>query len=81
MLSASNSEATRQAVRAQERTYNAALAEVCATYPRCRWDGGAASGVAFRPSDVSIVDHFRPSVGGQVRFASVSWAARYLPVR
>jgi lysophospholipase L1-like esterase len=81
MLSSSNTEATRQAVLAQERTYNTALAEVCAAYDRCRWDGGATFGVSFAPSDVSTVDYFHPSAAGQAKLAAVTWAASYWPTR
>jgi lysophospholipase L1-like esterase len=81
MLSSTNTETTRQAVLAQERTYNSALAEVCAAYDRCRWDGGAIFGVSFAPGDVSRVDYFHPSAAGQAKLAAVTWAAGYWPTR
>ena len=40
MLGGTRTEAQRQQVVARERAFNQILADVCAQYPRCRWDGG-----------------------------------------
>jgi hypothetical protein len=77
MLSAANTEATRQAVLAREGEFNTALAAVCAAYDRCRYDAGAVFGVPFTPADVSTVDYFHPSPAGQAKLAGVSWGASY----
>ncbi len=58
--------------------YNTQLAEVCAQYARCRFDGNAVYDVAFAKSDVSG-DYFHPSIAGQAKLAAVSWAAGYWP--
>jgi lysophospholipase L1-like esterase/chitodextrinase len=58
--------------------YNTQLAEVCAQYARCRFDGNAVYNVAFAKSDVSG-DYFHPSIAGQAKLAAVSWAAGYWP--
>jgi len=77
MLSASNSEAERQAVATHEDALNATLAEVCAQFTQCRWDGNAVHDTPFARSDVSPVDYFHPSTAGQNRLAAVTWAAGY----
>ena len=58
--------------------YNAKLAEICAQYDKCRYDGNAAYNVVFATSDVSG-DYFHPSIAGQAKLAAVSWAAGYWP--
>lgn len=77
MLSTSNSSADRQAVVAQEAADNNVLATVCAQFANCRWDGYATYNTAFSASDVSTVDYFHPSIQGQNKLASVTWAASY----
>ena len=67
----------QDAVSAREAQFNTALAEVCASLARCRWDGGATFGYAFTAKDVSTVDYFHPSVTGQASLAGVSWPAGY----
>ena len=66
----------RAAVRQRNIDYNAQLAAVCAQFDRCRFDGNAAFNTAFTTGDVSG-DYFHPSVQGQAKLASVSWAAGY----
>jgi PKD repeat protein len=66
----------RAAVRQRNIDYNAQLAAVCARFDRCRFDGNAAFNTAFTTGDVSG-DYFHPSVQGQAKLASVSWAAGY----
>jgi PKD repeat protein len=66
----------RAAVRQRNIDYNAQLAAVCARFDRCRFDGNAAFNTAFTTGDVSG-DYFHPSMQGQAKLASVSWAAGY----
>ncbi len=77
MLSLTNTETDRQQVVAREQAFNAALATVCAAYRNCRWDNDATYNTAFTTSDVSTVDYFHPSIAGQNKLASVTWAASY----
>jgi lysophospholipase L1-like esterase len=67
----------RARVRQRNIDDNAAIAAVCARYVHCRYDKGAAFGIQFVPSDVSTRDYFHPSVAGQAKAASVSWAATF----
>jgi PKD repeat protein len=66
----------RETVRQRNIAYNAELAQVCTAYARCRFDGNAAFSTTFTTSDVSG-DYFHPSIAGQAKLASVSWAAGY----
>lgn len=68
-------EARRQRVRQREIEYNAVLAEVCALYVQCRFDGNAVFNYPFRPRHVSTRDYFHPSLEGQRVLAEVSWNA------
>jgi PKD repeat protein len=64
----------RAAVRQRTIDFNTQLAEVCASFDRCHFDGNAAFNTVFTASDVSG-DFFHPSTSGQAKLASVSWAA------
>ena len=66
----------RAAVRQRNIDYNAQLATICAQFDRCRFDGNAVFNTPFTTGDVSG-DYFHPSVQGQAKLASVSWAAGY----
>ena len=77
MLSASNTEAQRQAVVSQEIADNTALQTVCAEYANCRWDNLAGYNFQFPASDISTVDYFHPNLQGQNDVARISWAASY----
>jgi hypothetical protein len=79
MLNASNTDADRARVSLQERAYNKILADVCAKYEQCRWDGNAAYNVNMPASDFDTVDYFHPSLNGQNHLASVSWQAGFWP--
>ena len=68
--------ARRAAVRQRNIDFNTQLAQVCALYPQCRFDNNAAFNTSFVAADVSG-DYFHPSVAGQAKLASVSWAAGY----
>ena len=65
----------RTRVRQRNIDYNTQLAQVCALYVRCRFDGNAVFNTAFVRSDVTTRDYFHPSVSGQAKLAAVTWAA------
>jgi hypothetical protein len=79
MLAATNTQAIRDAVTQHEIALNGVLARVCGVEfaATCRWDGNATFNYLFRTSDVSTVDYFHPSVGGQAQLARISWGASY----
>jgi lysophospholipase L1-like esterase len=79
MLAATNTETQRQQVVAREEALNQILAEECAKYPRCRWDGGAIYNYQFSTSQVSSLDFFHPSLSGQAALARVTWTASWWP--
>src|SRR5215216_3518113 len=74
MLAATNTDTQRQQVRDREVAFNQILAEVCAQYARCRWDGGAVYNYQF-----STLDFFHPSLSGQASLARVTWTASWWP--
>jgi lysophospholipase L1-like esterase len=69
--------ARREAVRQRNIAFNTVLSEVCAAYAQCRFDGNAVFNTVFAASDVSTRDYFHPTISGQAKLASVSWAAGY----
>jgi lysophospholipase L1-like esterase len=69
--------ARRARVRQRNIEYNTQLAEVCAAYVTCRFDGNAVFNTAFVRSDVTTRDYFHPSLVGQAKLAAASWAAGY----
>ena len=73
MLSASNTAADRQAVFDRIVGFNDVLADVCASYPNCRYDGGALFAYQFTRDQVSRLDYFHPDLDGQRAIASVTW--------
>lgn len=79
-----NPTSTRQAdvdrrarVLQREVAFNNVLAEVCATFEHCRFDGLAVFKTAFVASDITTRDYFHPSLSGQKKLAAVSWSAGY----
>lgn len=70
-------EARRQRVRQRIIDYNAVLANGCAVYVRCHFDGNAVFDYAFQRKDVSKVDYFHPSREGQRVLAAVTWEAGF----
>jgi PKD repeat protein len=66
----------RAAVRQRAIDFNGQLASVCAQFARCHFDGNAVFNTTFVASDVSG-DYFHPSVSGQAKLASVTWAAGF----
>jgi lysophospholipase L1-like esterase len=69
--------ARRERVRQRNIDYNTQLAEVCAVYFMCRFDGNAVFNTAFVRSDVTTRDYFHPSVSGQAKLANVTWSATF----
>jgi lysophospholipase L1-like esterase len=67
--------ARRERVRQREIAYNTVLAEVCALYVRCRFDGNKVFNYPFEPRHVSTRDYFHPSLEGQRTLAEESWNA------
>jgi lysophospholipase L1-like esterase len=67
----------RARVRQRVVDYNTELANVCATNIHCRFDNNAIFNTVFVPSDVSTRDYFHPSVAGQTKLATNSYAATY----
>ena len=65
--------ARRARVRQRNIDYNTQLAQVCAAYVQCRFDGNAVFNTAFVRSDVTTRDYFHPSVNGQAKLAAVTW--------
>jgi lysophospholipase L1-like esterase len=68
--------ARRAAVAQRNVDFNAQLAQVCATYVRCRFDNNAVYNTEFTSSDAAG-DYFHPSISGQAKLALVSWNAGY----
>jgi hypothetical protein len=68
-------EGRRQRVRQRVIDYNTVLADVCALYVQCRFDGNAVFGYPFQPRHVSTRDYFHPSLEGQRVLAEVTWNA------
>jgi lysophospholipase L1-like esterase len=77
MLAESNTEVQRQAVVARESAFNQILADSCAVYVRCRWDGYAVYNHKFSATEVSKLDYFHPSLSGQAALAQVTWQASW----
>lgn len=69
----------RARVRQRVVDFNTQLAEVCRTYPTCRYDGGAVFGYPFKLSQLSSWDYFHPNTGGQAVLADVTWKAGFWP--
>lgn len=63
----------RTAVRDRVTAYNQVLNQVCAAFPRCRYDGGAVFGRPLAPADLSPWDWFHPSAEGQARLARLAY--------
>ena len=63
-------------VQLRNIAYNTQLSEVCATFTKCRFDNNAVFYTQFTKSDIAG-DYFHPSIAGQAKLSSVSWAAGY----
>jgi lysophospholipase L1-like esterase len=79
MLSPFNSEEDRLQVLGQVKAYNAVLAQVCGQYANCRFDRKAVFKYRFTTDQVSTLDFFHPSVGGQAALARVTWPRSWWP--
>ncbi|NKX51441.1 SGNH/GDSL hydrolase family protein, partial [Arthrobacter deserti] len=75
MLDPGSTEAQRGQVVARQQAFNRILAQTCARYATCRWDGGAISGYRFSAADISTLDYFHPGVRGQAELADLAWRA------
>jgi PKD repeat protein len=76
-LSTADADVARRATVAQRNVdYNTQLAQVCATYVRCRFDNNAVYNTEFTTSDAAG-DYFHPSISGQEKLARVSWNAGF----
>jgi lysophospholipase L1-like esterase len=67
----------RARVLQREVDFNTALAQVCAQFVQCRFDGNALFNTAFTTGDITTRDYFHPSTSGQRKLAAVSWAAGF----
>jgi lysophospholipase L1-like esterase len=63
--------ARRARVRERVVAYNRVLGQVCGTYPRCRYDGGAVFRYRFGADALSTWDFFHPNPEGQRALAAV----------
>ena len=64
----------RTAVRARVLEFNSVLAQVCAKYPQCTTDGGAAFRSPVMPAEFSTHDYWHPNIAGQATLARLIWA-------
>jgi hypothetical protein len=56
---------------------NKALAQVCARYRQCRFDGNAVFKMPLTLADISSTDNFSLSVKGNRKLAAVTWKATF----
>ncbi len=77
LLSSSDTDADRQAVRDREAAFNLVLAQECAKYANCRFDEYAVYNYAFTKRQVSTLDYFHPSLSGQAALATVTWSTSW----
>jgi lysophospholipase L1-like esterase len=77
LLSTSDTDADRQAVVNRETAFNQVLAQQCAQFANCRFDGYAVFNYSFGTGDVSKLDYFHPSLSGQAALANVTWGASW----
>ncbi|MFL5733545.1 MAG: SGNH/GDSL hydrolase family protein [Chloroflexia bacterium] len=57
--------------------YNTQLAQVCAANVHCRFDNNVVFNTAFVPSDVTTRDYFHPTVAGQAKLSTATYAAGF----
>ena len=67
----------RAQVQQRNVDFNTQLAQVCAQFTQCRFDGNALFNTAFTTADVNTRDYFHPSTAGQAKVAAVTWAKSY----
>jgi lysophospholipase L1-like esterase len=63
----------RAAVRARVLDFNAVLAQVCAQYPQCTTDAGAAFRAPVTAAEFSTHDYWHPNITGQAALAKRIW--------
>jgi lysophospholipase L1-like esterase len=73
LLAPNRTENQRQLVRQRNIAFNTVLAQECAAYTRCQFDGDAVFEFQFARSHVSKLDYFHPSLAGQAALAGVTW--------
>ena len=79
MLSPTRTEDGRQRVLNRERAFNDVLAQVCAQYAQCRFDGYAVFDFPLESTHVSKLDYFHPNKNGQAALARVTWGRSWWP--
>jgi lysophospholipase L1-like esterase len=67
----------RNRVRQRVVDYNIALAQACAAYATCRFDGNAVFDYPFTLSHVSGWDYFHPNTSGQRVLGEITYAAGF----
>ncbi len=67
----------RIAVRQRVIDYNTILANTCAAYTHCKFDGNLVFNYQFILSDLSPIDFFHPNYGAQATLALGTYAAGY----
>jgi lysophospholipase L1-like esterase len=67
----------RDRVRQRVVDFNTQLAQVCALYAKCRFDGNAVFNYPFVLSQVSSWDYFHPNTAGQQVLADVTYRAGF----
>ncbi len=74
VLKADSAAAERESESADRITdYNAALAQICAATAKCIFDHGQLHAEKFSAADVTTIDYFHPSIGGQHLLAATAW--------
>ena len=63
----------REAVGTRVLEYNSVLARVCAEYPQCTTDGGAAFRAPLRLAEFSPHDYWHANIAGQATMARLVW--------
>ena len=63
----------RAAVRARVLDLNSVLAQVCADYPQCTTDGGAAFGSPITAAEFSTNDYWHQNIAGEATLAGLVW--------
>jgi lysophospholipase L1-like esterase len=77
LLSLANTSTQRTMVRDRNIAFNTVLAQECAAYVNCKFDGNAVYNYAFSKSQASRLDYFHPSLSGQAALASITWASSW----
>lgn len=67
----------RNRVRQRVVDFNTQLAQVCATNIHCRFDNNTVFNTSFVPSDITTRDYFHPSIAGQTKLATYTYAAGF----